>query len=113
MTRPAYNSGKKDMARGNSNNHGNEGQEVLYCDGHVDWQPTCFCGAQRTGYQYRDNIYTYVPGGNASATGTGTTLDASSGPTDAYDTYLLPTATTSDVGDQVSIADRRTTPLGV
>jgi prepilin-type N-terminal cleavage/methylation domain-containing protein/prepilin-type processing-associated H-X9-DG protein len=88
-----YSSGRKDTARGNSNNHTNEGQNVLYCDGHVDWQPTCYCGAQRPGYAYRDNIYTYVE--MASPTGTGTRLDGSSGPGDPYDSYLLPPATSS------------------
>ena len=98
----AYNAGKKDMATMNSNNHNNEGQEVLYCDGHVDWQPTPFCGAQRNSIVYRDNIFT--PSGTAgagvtpnfSADGTGTSISAI-GPGDAYDTYLLPTQSTSGV----------------
>jgi hypothetical protein len=84
------------MARANSNNHGNEGQEVLYCDGHVDWAPTPFVGAQRTGYQYRDHIYTRI-NGTASTDGSSTVLDASA-PQDAFDAYLLPTSTTAANG---------------
>ncbi|HVT87961.1 MAG TPA: prepilin-type N-terminal cleavage/methylation domain-containing protein [Tepidisphaeraceae bacterium] len=36
---------------GNSNNHDKDGQNVLYGDGHVDFQQTPFCGANG------DNIY--------------------------------------------------------
>lgn len=48
---------------GNSFNHDREGQNVLYADGHVEWQSTPYCGAIRgTGVDvYRDNIYTVSP----------------------------------------------------
>jgi len=40
------------MKRGNSNNHDEDGQNVLYGDGHVEWQQNPFVGPNR------DNIYT-------------------------------------------------------
>ena len=92
VTVVSYNSGAKDMARGNSNNHSNEGEEVLYCDGHVEFQNTPFCGAQRIGEVSRDNIYTY--GDDQGATGKGN-VGLSSGPFDLYDAYLLPSPNTN------------------
>ena len=43
----------------NSPNHGGEGQNVLYGDGHVEWQSSPFAGATREigGTKFRDNIY--------------------------------------------------------
>jgi len=46
------NSSAKDMKMGNSNNHDEDGQNVLYGDGHVEFQSNPFVGVQR------DNIYT-------------------------------------------------------
>jgi prepilin-type N-terminal cleavage/methylation domain-containing protein len=87
VTTVTYNSGAKDMARGNSNNHGNEGQEVLYCDGHVEFQNTPFAGPQRIGEIARDNIYTT---GDTNGTGNGATESTGTLPVDLYDTFLLP-----------------------
>jgi len=92
VTVVSYQSGAKDMARGNSNNHGNEGEEVLYCDGHVEFQNTPFCGAQRIGEPSRDNIYTR--GDDKGTSGTGKD-DLTDGPIDLYDAFLLPTPTTN------------------
>lgn len=41
-----------EMRKANSENHEREGQNVLYADGHVTYQFTCFCGVNQ------DNIYT-------------------------------------------------------
>jgi prepilin-type N-terminal cleavage/methylation domain-containing protein len=87
----AYNSGAKDMARGNSNNHGNEGEEVLYCDGHVEFQNTPFAGPQRIGEIARDNIYTSGDTNGAA----GGSLSLTNPPIDLYDAYLLPGPTAS------------------
>ena len=46
----------KDRMRINSPNHGGDGQNVLYQDGHVDWCNTPCCGI------YDDNIYTVAIG---------------------------------------------------
>jgi prepilin-type processing-associated H-X9-DG protein len=91
----AYNSSRSDQVKANSNNHNGDGQNVLYADGHAEFQTTCFAGTIITGNgsasfnpTYRDNIYT--PCGNRSSTG----VDASAlttGPNDASDTFLLPT----------------------
>ena len=62
---------------GNSNNHGKDGQEVLYADGHVEFQTTCFCGLNG------DNIFACV--------GDTTTLGATGSPTNATDSWLMPT----------------------
>jgi prepilin-type N-terminal cleavage/methylation domain-containing protein/prepilin-type processing-associated H-X9-DG protein len=82
-----YTAGRKDMARGNSNNHQNEGQQVAYCDGHVEWQTSPFAGVQRPGKLYRDNIFTN--GGTTSTTGNGGKADTAK-PADAADAYMFP-----------------------
>jgi len=92
----AYNSSRADQTRANSNNHNGDGQNVLYADGHAEFQTTCFAGTIITGSgttsfnpTYRDNIYTAC-GPSRSPTG----VDASgiaTGPNDAGDTHLLPT----------------------
>ena len=40
------------MRQANSQNHDQDGQNVLFGDGHADWQTNPFCGTQH------DNIYT-------------------------------------------------------
>ncbi len=79
-------SSAKDMKQGNSNNHDEDGQNVLYGDGHVEFQSNPFCGVQR------DNIYAR----RASDTGftsasAGLTSSLSFGSSyDANDNVLLP-----------------------
>jgi prepilin-type processing-associated H-X9-DG protein len=69
----------------NSPNHAQDGQNVLYGDGHAEWQNNPFCGTQH------DNIYT-AAGPEITEPGRGTALDAASsiGPTDSI---LLPSVT--------------------
>ena len=78
-------SARKDMSDGNSNNHNGDGQNVLYADGHVEFQNTPFCGMQRSGTtatdNFRDNIYT---SGKAKSGG------KLEGPQDQLDSVLLP-----------------------
>jgi prepilin-type N-terminal cleavage/methylation domain-containing protein/prepilin-type processing-associated H-X9-DG protein len=47
------------MRQGNSANHQQDGQNVLYGDGHAEWMNNPFCGTQH------DNIYTAQPAGTA------------------------------------------------
>ena len=77
------NSPRAVVMKGNSRNHDSDGQNVLYADGHAEFQQTPLCGTQR------DNIYTVnavSPGGDLSVTG-----DTASGtdPAHAADSVLL------------------------
>lgn len=83
-----YTDSRKVMARGNSNNHQNEGQQVAYCDVHVEWLTSPFAGVQRSGVQYRDNIFT---NGVAAADGSGGNVNTTL-PYDSADAYMLPAA---------------------
>jgi prepilin-type processing-associated H-X9-DG protein len=79
------------MRQGNSANHQQDGQNVLYGDGHAEWMNNPFCGSQH------DNIYTgqgpgtavtanypFVSGGSLAAGQSG------SSPHDKLDSILLP-----------------------
>ena len=72
-------SSAKDMKQGNSNNHDEDGQNVLYGDGHVSFEQNPFVGVQR------DNIYTAK---SASTAFSGSTYLAP--PFDGNDSILLP-----------------------
>jgi prepilin-type processing-associated H-X9-DG protein len=74
-------SSSRTMRRGNSPNHGREGQNVLYADGHVSFENNPFVGVGR------DNIYTVKS--DATAFTGNTYLDS---PRDGHDSILLPTA---------------------
>jgi prepilin-type processing-associated H-X9-DG protein len=65
----------------NSNNHNKAGQNVLYADGHVEFQQSV-----NVGYQ-TDNIYTCIPQGTTQYNIAGT---FSGGPGGAYDSVLYP-----------------------
>ena len=71
------------MREGNSNNHGKDGQNVLYGDGHVEFQNNPFCGTSR------DNIYTR--GGPTWDTADRPSQDLIASPYTANDSVLLPT----------------------
>jgi prepilin-type N-terminal cleavage/methylation domain-containing protein/prepilin-type processing-associated H-X9-DG protein len=81
----------------NSNNHKNDGQNVLYADGHVEYQKTPWCGSYETttgGIGIRDDIYIQDNGGNVAASGssgnTGSTVSQGGRPDTALDSILLP-----------------------
>jgi prepilin-type processing-associated H-X9-DG protein len=68
-----------DMKAGNSRNHEQDGQNVLYGDGHVEFQQNPFCGVAR------DNIYARHAAD--SKFGSSSVVDS---PLDADDSVLLP-----------------------
>jgi len=83
----AYNDSPQDMAKGNSNNHKNAGQEVVYVDGHVEWCTDIFCGPKRPGLPWRDNIYANIKDADLT---TGKGGHAHSQPNDRFDVVLHP-----------------------
>jgi prepilin-type N-terminal cleavage/methylation domain-containing protein/prepilin-type processing-associated H-X9-DG protein len=79
-------SGAKEMQRANSPNHQGAGQNVLYGDGHVEFQQNPFCGAKR------DCIYT-VSGSTDGSKTTSNVSPATAGgqdPSWSGDSVLLP-----------------------
>lgn len=78
-----------DMQMGNSLNHNSEGQNVLYADGHVEWQSTPYAGENRgtNSNTWLDNIYTVQTGNLASSGGV-----CNGQPFDDKDAVMLPTA---------------------
>lgn len=71
---PDQSSSASNMRQANSNNHGKDGQNVLYGDGHVEFQNNPFVGVNR------DNIYTSLEGPAVLAS-----------PLNSNDSILLPT----------------------
>jgi prepilin-type N-terminal cleavage/methylation domain-containing protein/prepilin-type processing-associated H-X9-DG protein len=80
-----------EMRGGNSSNHGRDGQNVLYGDGHVEWTSNPFVGPQR------DNIYTYRTAAtekvDAAGTAAANTGSAAGSPFDVNDSVLYPVLT--------------------
>jgi prepilin-type processing-associated H-X9-DG protein len=74
-------SAARDLMHANSRNHGGDGQNVLYGDGHVSFEQNPFVGVNR------DNIFTTKA--NSSALTGGPVIAC---PFDANDSILLPTA---------------------
>jgi len=80
-TIPNSNSSAADQKKANSMNHEGEGQNVLYNDGHVEWQTTAFVGANKdcingpavtqtvnnTRQQRDPAVFTALPRGSASS----------------------------------------------
>jgi prepilin-type N-terminal cleavage/methylation domain-containing protein/prepilin-type processing-associated H-X9-DG protein len=58
VTKPVHDAARTIMVQANSNNHKNDGQNVLYGDGHVEFQSSPYCGSYRDDVGYRDNVYT-------------------------------------------------------
>jgi prepilin-type N-terminal cleavage/methylation domain-containing protein/prepilin-type processing-associated H-X9-DG protein len=77
---PNTSSSGQAMTVANSNNHGKQGQNILFGDGHVEFDNNCFSGTDR------DNIYTR--GGPTWGT---TAQDLIGSPYTANDSVLLPT----------------------
>jgi prepilin-type N-terminal cleavage/methylation domain-containing protein len=78
------------QASGNSPNHKFQGENVLYGDGHVEFQQSEWCGSYRgavSGSSARDAIFT-----NGSQSIAGGSFTGSCSPSDIYDSVLLPTA---------------------
>jgi prepilin-type processing-associated H-X9-DG protein len=104
------NSPRAEMKYANSPNHTGDGQNVLYADGHIEFQNTVFCGMLRTPAgpgiaknAFRDNIYTFGAGfGGAAGVG------VVGAPVDAVDSVLLPVAPAGH-----SLAPNRLTPIVV
>jgi len=82
-------SSAKQMQGANSTNHAGAGQNVLFGDGHVEFDQNPFVGVQR------DNIFTCYATPAAAGTMGGTALTGTSallnGPGDGNDSILLPT----------------------
>ena len=89
VTSVNHSSSSRDMAAGNSNNHKNEGQNVLYGDGHVQWNSSPFCGAPIPGntVAFNDNIYT----ARSTLSDENGKVANNAFPLDYLDSYLLPT----------------------
>lgn len=77
-------SSARETRQGNSNNHDEDGQNVLYADGHVEFLNTPFVGVQR------DNIYTARFQTTATIAGASNVTTTYS-PYDGMDSILLPT----------------------
>ncbi|MDB5330209.1 MAG: putative major pilin subunit [Phycisphaerales bacterium] len=87
VTLPKHSDSRINMALANTNNHKNDGQNVLFADGHVEFNSTPYCGSPRTDVGFKDNIYTADNGGTHEQ---GTIVAAMAFPTDQYDSVLLP-----------------------
>jgi prepilin-type N-terminal cleavage/methylation domain-containing protein/prepilin-type processing-associated H-X9-DG protein len=96
VTNIATNAPSSVMKNGNSANHQQDGQNVLYGDGHAEWMNNPFCGSQH------DNIFTGrngtanggSPSGNVPFVSGGSCTKGVSGtsPYDNLDSILLPCA---------------------
>ncbi|MDB5318436.1 MAG: putative major pilin subunit [Phycisphaerales bacterium] len=87
VTAPTVTSPSSIMQKGNSPNHQGQGENVLYGDGHAEFQQNPFCGSKR------DNIYTKsatTDGSNPTGGGHPTPGSTATIPNWAGDTVLVP-----------------------
>jgi prepilin-type processing-associated H-X9-DG protein len=89
---------KKAIRAANSPNHWSDGQNVAYCDGHVEWRDTPFAGVK--GYNSLSNDNIFAAGGGS---GSGGAIWVQ--PTAAGDAMMLPTAQ-DNLGGAAAIASR-------
>src|SRR5262249_46619225 len=89
-----HTAGRKEMSAVNSPNHFGDGQNVVYCDAHVEFQTTPYCGAPQMGpnnmpASYRDNIFTVGLGGVSGPSPGGSAVKGL--PESPQDMVMLPT----------------------
>lgn len=98
----AHDASPLELAKGNSLNHDQVGQNVLYADGSVEFQNTPYCGVGRDVDRHADgdNIYTALSSGPLTS-GNSPPYDGNGfcgkqfGPSYQYDSYLVPTQSDS------------------
>jgi len=95
VTTVATTDASSNMRMANSPNHQQDGQNVLFGDGHAEWENNPFCGTQH------DNIFTGWGGTSSANSSTGYPFisggsvkagTSASSPLDAMDSILLPNA---------------------
>jgi len=89
VTQVTPTSSRNVVMQGNTNNHQNEGQNVLYGDGHVEFQQSCLCGPVLGigANTYNDNIYTARTANGQQGYNAG---NVTNGPFDNLDNILYP-----------------------
>ncbi len=81
---PPFNGTTKEALAGNATQHGGEGQNVLFVDGHVDFKERAFCGLDH------DNIYTLSSVPNAGdPLGVASFADKPASPANLRDSFLV------------------------
>jgi len=92
VTSPKHTDPRTSMAQANSNNHKTDGQNILYGDGHVEFQSSPYCGTYRDDSGFRDNVYTAdAAHGQSNGNHEQGIVSASALPQDNSDSVLLPT----------------------
>ena len=86
LTKITLDSTEDELKKTNSKNHGGDGQNFLYGDGHVEFQTNVFAGVKR------DNVYTYGASGDAEGAEKKGGEGIVGSPVGPDDSVLLPTA---------------------
>ena len=86
VTSPTHADSRLNMQKANSNNHKNDGQNVLYADGHVEFNSSPYCGSVRQNVGFKDNVYT----ANTNTSGEQGIESTGAYPRDDLDSVLLP-----------------------